>query len=70
MTCNGICKKYKAKKQSHESYYELGFKRCSTCEIFVKWDGSSCPCCGIILRTKPKGTQGRHRMIIAYQKRM
>jgi len=69
MVCRQICKRYKAKKQSQESYYELGHKRCSTCEIFISWDGTNCPCCGMGLRTKPRGTQGRHRMIIAYQKK-
>ena len=70
MVCFRVCKNYKAKKKSRESHYELGHKRCSTCEIFVDWDGNTCPCCGMLLRTKPKGTQGRHKMIMTHQKRM
>ena len=28
----------------------LGQKRCQICEIFIKWDGIFCPCCGCRLR--------------------
>lgn len=68
MSCIGICKKYIAKKESPSSgRYESGHKRCSTCEIFVKWDGSNCPCCGMILRTKPRGTLSRQRLVMKIQ---
>ncbi len=70
MACIGICKQYKAKKDYQKSFYEMGFKRCSTCEIFINWEGNNCPCCGMGLRTKPKGTDGRHRMIAAFQTRI
>ena len=34
--------------------YEQGQKRCNTCELFIKWEGLWCPCCGRLLRTKPR----------------
>ena len=63
MGCNGICSKYKCTKPSVESNgrYAEGQKRCSTCEIYIKWDGVKCPCCNITLRHKPRSTAGRKR---------
>ena len=29
-------------------------KRCQICELFVKWDGVFCPCCGRKLRIGPR----------------
>ena len=28
------------------------FKRCSECDIYIKYDGNRCPCCKIHLETK------------------
>jgi predicted amidophosphoribosyltransferase len=63
----GICKKYKGKKPFRQSHYEIGHKRCSTCDLFVKWNGNNCPCCGMQLRHKPRGTIGRQRMVAILQ---
>ena len=53
MSCNGICVRYKAKRNSEiPSRYREGQKRCSTCEIFIKWDNHYCPCCNNKLRTR------------------
>ena len=27
-------------------YYKYGYKRCTDCEIFIKWDGPRCPVAG------------------------
>lgn len=54
MPCKGICKRYRAKKLSNLSWYGLGQGRCQVCEIFIKYDGVFCPCCGYKLRTKPR----------------
>jgi len=54
MTCNEICKKYKAQNNGLEGRYEQGQKRCTNCEIYIKWEGLWCPCCGYLLRTKPR----------------
>lgn len=67
MGCRGICGKYKAKKPFMTSRYASGQKRCSPCDIFINWDGNHCPCCNILLRTKPKGTEDRHRLLLVRQ---
>ena len=68
MTCRGICVRYKAtKSNSFNSHYALGNKRCSRCEVFIKWDGIHCPCCKLILRTSPKGTSGRQQLLLVRQ---
>lgn len=60
MTCNGVtCLKIKALKPVGIGRYASGQKRCQTCEIFVKWDGLYCPCCGYKLRTKPRKSKYR-----------
>ena len=64
MVCKGICSRYKAIKPAMNGRYETGQKRCTICEIFVSWDGKHCPCCGYTLRTKPKGTTARHRLLL------
>ena len=58
MVCQGICNTYKITKGTREnSWYKKGAKRCTTCNIFIKWDGLWCPCCGYMLRNRPKGNQ-------------
>lgn len=69
MGCNGICNRYKAKKPLMQSRYASGQKKCSVCDIFVKWDGTNCPCCGMVLRTNPRGTQDRQRLLLVRQNR-
>jgi hypothetical protein len=54
MTCKGICIRHKAQKPSNSGRYAIGQKRCQICEIFIKWDGIWCPCCGYRLRTRPR----------------
>ena len=54
MTCKGICIRHKAQKPVGSGRYATGQKRCQICEIFIKWDGVFCPCCGCRLRTGPR----------------
>ena len=54
MTCNGICKRYKAKGNITGGRYRIGQKRCQICELYLKWSGLWCPCCGYKLRSKPR----------------
>ena len=62
MTCNGICHRHKITKGKRtDSWYKQGAKRCSTCDIYIKWDGMWCPCCGYMLRNKPKNNQYKQR---------
>jgi hypothetical protein len=55
--CRNICTSYKATRQEHGSYYSNGYKRCNECELFLKWSGAKCPCCGKVLRTRPHNTR-------------
>lgn len=59
MACKGICIRYKATKPSgggktQKGRYASGQRRCQMCEIYMKWEGLWCPCCGYRLRTKPR----------------
>ena len=49
MTCKGICTRYRA-----SNHYANGQKCCQVCELFIKWDGLWCPCCGYKLRIEPR----------------
>ena len=49
MTCMGICIRHKTSGR-----YADGHKRCKNCDLFIKWDGPWCPCCGYKLRTRPR----------------
>jgi len=46
MTCKGICIRHKAQKPVGTGRYSTGQKRCQICELFLRWDGLWCPCCG------------------------
>ena len=52
MSCKSICIRYRATKLPNKMRYANGQKRCQMCDIFIKWDGIWCPCCGYRLRTK------------------
>jgi hypothetical protein len=62
MTCKGICIRHRAQKPSGSGRYVSGQKRCQICEIFIKWDGLWCPCCGYRLRTKPRNKKYKARL--------
>jgi len=64
MVCKGVCTKYKAKWTMQQFRYTNGQKRCNICEIFVTWDGRHCPCCGMLLRTRPRISRYRQQCII------
>jgi hypothetical protein len=57
MTCKGICIHHKALGR-----YATGNKRCKICEIFIEWDGVSCPCCGYRLRTRPRNMKFKAKL--------
>ena len=62
MYCREICIKYGVKNVSPKEIgrYESGQKRCTSCEIYINWDGKHCPCCGHLLRTKPRNSRGKN----------
>jgi len=53
-SCKGICVEFKGEKIQNGSKYDTGQKRCSLCCIFLTITSNRCPCCGILLRTKPR----------------
>ena len=50
MACRGICERYRSESQR----YNLGIKRCTSCETYLEYDGVQCPCCRTQLRGKRK----------------
>jgi hypothetical protein len=62
MTCKGICIRHKAQKPVGSGRYSTGQKRCQICELFIKWDGLWCPCCGYRLRTKPRNLKYKAKL--------
>jgi hypothetical protein len=54
-----ICNRHKAVKPRGIGRYVSGQKRCQICQIFIKWDGFWCPCCGYRLRTRPRNLRFR-----------
>jgi hypothetical protein len=62
MTCKGICIRHKAQKPVGTGRYASGQRRCQICEIFIKWDGLWCPCCGYRLRTKPRNLKYKDKL--------
>ena len=70
MHCNNSCKKLKAISNSHEGgRYEQGQKRCPNCEVFLMWDGLWYPCCGRLLRTKPRARKLKQRLALIQSKK-
>jgi hypothetical protein len=63
MTCKGICIRHRAQKPaSYFGRYATGQKRCQVCSIFMKWDGTWCPCCGCRVRTKPRNSKFKQKL--------
>jgi hypothetical protein len=62
MVCKGICSRHRAIKPKSGQRYTLGQKRCNNCQIFIKWQGIWCPCCGYRLRHKPRNGKFKDMM--------
>jgi len=58
MACKGICHRYKGRPR----YDTPDNKKCSKCNIFVKWKGRHCPCCGLLLSYKPNKSKYRRML--------
>ena len=50
MTCRGICERHRAEKNR----YTDNTKRCTSCNVYLSYDGVKCPCCSTQLRSKRK----------------
>ena len=70
--CIGKCKEYKALKPSQIGRYAAGQKRCNYCEVFVEYDGLTCPCCNRQLRCLPRSRKGKEKVSISncHEKRL
>ena len=70
MICRMICLCYKPERRVGSSRYSGGQKHCRHCDLFIKWEGLWCPCCGYRLRTKPRHSKykAKLRIIIKQQK--
>src|SRR5512133_2268555 len=62
LTCKGICIRHKAQKPVGSGRYSMGQKRCQICELFIRWEGLWCPCCGYRLRTKTRKLKYKAKM--------
>ncbi|HSA76898.1 MAG TPA: hypothetical protein VLE02_05085 [Nitrosarchaeum sp.] len=61
MTC--ICKHdCSPVKKPEGGYYQNGFKFCKVCDVFTKYLGIWCICCGNRLRSGPKDTKTRKKI--------
>ena len=53
---------HKVQKPVGSGRYAMGQKRCQICDLFIRWDGLSCPCCGYKLRTKPRSLKYKAKL--------
>jgi hypothetical protein len=49
LCCKGMCTRHKTTGR-----YAIGNKSCKQCNLFLKWEGLWCPCCGCRLRIGPR----------------
>ena len=63
--CNGRCSRYQASKPLGGERYANGQKRCNSCNIFIYWDGLSCPCCNKKLRLSPRNGKYKEKFLEA-----
>ncbi len=54
MSCKGICIRHKSFSLPNKFRYLNGQKRCQVCQLYIKWMGYWCPCCGFRLRGNPE----------------
>lgn len=66
--CKGVCVQYKHHGPANLGLYCNGVKRCQQCEIYLKYEGLWCPCCGYRLRTKPRNRRYKTRLRNAQDK--
>ena len=63
--CTKNCNNYKPQKPiGSNGRYANGQKRCNFCEIFILWDGLTCPCCNSKLRCGPRSREGKEKYLM------
>jgi len=71
--CMGTHNRYPPKKYHGiaKGYYDiLGNSWCSKCDKRMFWMGLYCPCCGVILRKRPRQKDQRDRWLELNVKRI
>jgi predicted amidophosphoribosyltransferase len=63
MPCKGVCHHHKPRWISQTLRYANGQKRCASCEQYLVWDGKFCPCCGRLLRHKPRTIKSKQMFV-------
>lgn len=63
MSCKGICYRHKPRWISQTLRYANGQKRCVSCDVYLVWDGRFCPCCGRLLRQKPRTVKSKQMFV-------
>lgn len=59
---NIICKSNEYFPLKHVRYAaEKGYRRCSKCCIYLKYEGVFCPCCGNRMKVSPSNNLARQR---------
>jgi len=63
--CKGHCvdpeSKYEPKKLVRDAGNK-GYKRCSKCCIYIKYVGTRCPCCAVMLKISPRNSKARQQL--------
>jgi hypothetical protein len=62
LVCRNICERLDDKISASEGNYFVGKKYCRRCEIFLHYNGTFCPCCGMQLRTTPTNKEDRKKL--------
>ncbi len=62
MACKDKCESYRANKPFGKGRYEDGQSRCSMCDIFMRYAGIWCPCCGTRLRKTPRSLKYKEQL--------
>lgn len=52
-----------ADKRGEPGRYSNGYKRCSTCDKYIKSEESRCYCCGVLLRTTSYKSKRKRRIL-------
>ena len=64
-SCRGICHRYAIPKTiRYESHYLMGRKRCVSCEVYMDYEGTYCPCCGSKFRLRPRYGKYRKKQLL------
>ena len=66
MTCKGKCEQYRATRPHGIGRYDSGQMRCQQCDLFLKWSGLWCPCCGLRMRGRPRNHKDNPREVARY----